>query len=372
MRTLGNILWHIPFLGFLNALGTFLLGVLLVITVIGAPIGLGLIQLSRFLLAPFSNSMISVSELNQDQNKLWKSFGFIIRIFYFPIGLFLAIVIIFQIASLFISIIGIPVALVLAKALSTYFNPVNKVCVPKSVADELEHRKVKEQVDQHLGKGGGDGGTRQGISSVENHPSITKNNREMMRTFAHIVFGLAGTVLAGFFIYHERTLYAPRPLLFPLLLFGLGGTLIYTMFRFRCYAYAIMIIIFMGLGRIVLCPDDIIKSQLSGYFVSAAIYAIPIGTAFIISYVLYQRLERLKFGRCILMGIVIGIAYFIRSMASLFLEHASRNGNTGSILWNQTFIGIIMGVGIGLGLEVAEIFFKQKSNESGFPLTCRE
>ena len=44
MKTLGNILWHIPFLEFLSALGAFLLGGLLVITVIGAPIGINLIQ----------------------------------------------------------------------------------------------------------------------------------------------------------------------------------------------------------------------------------------------------------------------------------------------------------------------------------------
>ena len=151
MRTLGNILWHIPFLGFLSALGTFLIGGLFVITVIGAPIGLGLIQLSKFLLTPFSSAMISKKDLNVDQNKLWQSFNLIVRIIYFPFGLFLAIVTIFQIAGLFITIIGIPVALVLAKSLGTYFNPVNKTCVPKAVQNELEQRKAKEQVSKHLG-----------------------------------------------------------------------------------------------------------------------------------------------------------------------------------------------------------------------------
>lgn len=150
MRTLGNILWHVPFLGFLTALGTFLIGGLLTITVIGAPIGLGLLQLAKFLLAPFTHAMISKKDLNAQQNKLWQSFGIIIRILYFPIGLFLSVVTIFQIAGLFISIVGIPVALVLAKSLSTYFNPVNKVCVPKAVADEVSTRKAKEQVDRHL------------------------------------------------------------------------------------------------------------------------------------------------------------------------------------------------------------------------------
>ena len=75
----------------------------------------------------------------------------IVRILYFPFGLFLAVVTVFQIAGLFITIIGIPVALVLAKSLGTYFNPVNKTCVPKAVADEVASRKAKEQVDKHLG-----------------------------------------------------------------------------------------------------------------------------------------------------------------------------------------------------------------------------
>lgn len=151
MRTLGNIIWHVPFLGFLNALITFLIGGLFVITVIGAPIGLGLIQLSKFLLAPFSKSMISKSDLNIDQNKLWKTFGIIVRILYFPFGLILVVFTLFEIVGMFVSLIGIPVALVLAKSLSTFLNPVNKICVPKAVEDELAQRKAKEQVDKHLG-----------------------------------------------------------------------------------------------------------------------------------------------------------------------------------------------------------------------------
>lgn len=151
MRTLGNILWHIPFLGFVTAFFTLIIGGLLTITVIGAPIGLGLIQLSKFLLTPFSSAMVSKDDLKVEQNKYWKSFGFIIRILYFPIGLFMVVMTAFQIFGLFITIIGIPVALVLAKSLGTYFNPVNKTCVPKAVADELEKRKANEQIDKHLG-----------------------------------------------------------------------------------------------------------------------------------------------------------------------------------------------------------------------------
>ena len=149
MRTLANILWHIPFLGFLSAFATFLTGGLLVITVIGAPLGLGLIQLSKFLLTPFSSRMISKRDLKAKQNILWQTFGIIVRILYFPFGLILSIVTVFQIVGLFITIVGIPVAIVLAKSLGTYYNPVNKVCVSIAVAEEVASRKAREHVDNH-------------------------------------------------------------------------------------------------------------------------------------------------------------------------------------------------------------------------------
>jgi uncharacterized membrane protein YccF (DUF307 family) len=75
----------------------------------------------------------------------------IVRILYFPFGLFLAVVTIFQIAALFVTLVGIPVALVLAKSLGTYFNPVHKTCVPVAVKNELEQRAAKAQVAKHLG-----------------------------------------------------------------------------------------------------------------------------------------------------------------------------------------------------------------------------
>ena len=80
MRTLANILWHFPFFGFISALFSFILGGILTLTVIGAPIGLGLIQHSKFLMSPFSKAMISDSKLKKDKNPLWETFGVIIQI----------------------------------------------------------------------------------------------------------------------------------------------------------------------------------------------------------------------------------------------------------------------------------------------------
>ena len=75
MRTLGNIIWNIPFLGFVTAALVFLIGLLFVVTIIAAPIGLGLIQYSKFLLLPFSYDMVSKSEIDGDRSLSVTSFS---------------------------------------------------------------------------------------------------------------------------------------------------------------------------------------------------------------------------------------------------------------------------------------------------------
>ncbi|MBN2722162.1 MAG: hypothetical protein JXQ77_05035 [Campylobacterales bacterium] len=149
MRLLGNILWHIPFLGFIDAIIVYLFGLLLTITVVAAPIGLGLMEYGKFLFAPFSYSMISKSDLDIDQNPLWQGYSFVIMIIYLPFGLFMAIIGIFQAIGLALTIVGIPVALVVAKSLTTYLNPVNKKCVPVTVVEEIDRKRAQEEISKY-------------------------------------------------------------------------------------------------------------------------------------------------------------------------------------------------------------------------------
>jgi len=167
MKQFANILWHIPFLGFLRAFGTLILGLFLIVTVVAAPIGVGLLQLAKFYLSPFTSAMVNKNTLKQKEstidpdsqlgkimeiaNKLWKVWGTIVKILYIPIGLFMAFFTLLFIAVEFISIIGIPCAMAEAKALSVWFSPVDKVCVPAAISAELESRKAQKQVEQLLG-----------------------------------------------------------------------------------------------------------------------------------------------------------------------------------------------------------------------------
>lgn len=152
MRTIGNILWHIPFGGFITAGLTWLFGAFLTLTVVAAPIGFGLMELGKLLFWPFGNAMVSKNDLKVDQNKAWKTYSTIVSILYFPFGLFFVICGILQVVGLFITVFGIPPALVVAKSLSTFFNPVGKICVNGAVVAELERRKAQPQVDKYFGR----------------------------------------------------------------------------------------------------------------------------------------------------------------------------------------------------------------------------
>lgn len=151
MRTLGNILWHFPFFGFITAAFYWLLGLLLTLLVVTAPIGLGLMEFGKFLFAPFGNAMVSKTDLKITQNPVWRAYSTIIMLLYLPFGIVFVVLNVLQVFACCLLIVTIPVALVIAKSLGTVLNPVNKICVSTAVAEELERRKASAEVAKYVG-----------------------------------------------------------------------------------------------------------------------------------------------------------------------------------------------------------------------------
>ena len=98
--------------------------------------------------------MSSKKDLNMERNKYWKIYSTIIMLLYLPFGCIMAAAAAIQICLLFLSIVGIPVALALAKAMGTYFNPVGKVCVPRQVAEAIEKKKDEALLRDYPGLAG--------------------------------------------------------------------------------------------------------------------------------------------------------------------------------------------------------------------------
>lgn len=149
-RLLGNLLWHIPFCGFLTALYAFVLGLLLTITVVAAPIGLGLLQYAKFLLLPFSYDMVSKSDLGAAQNPLWRAYSFLVMLLYLPFGLIALVLGVVQAVGLALTLVGIPTAIVVVKSLGTFLNPVGKVCVHTDVMAALLRKRAETKAGRYV------------------------------------------------------------------------------------------------------------------------------------------------------------------------------------------------------------------------------
>ena len=151
MRTLGNILWHFPFFGFVTAIFYWLLGLLLTVLVVTAPLGLGLHGVRQ---VPVRAVRPRHGQQDGPEGRAERR---VARLFDhhhdsdLPFGLIFVVLSAVQVFVSCISIIGIPVALVIAKSLGTVLNPVNKVCVPSSVRDELARRQATADVAKYVG-----------------------------------------------------------------------------------------------------------------------------------------------------------------------------------------------------------------------------
>ncbi len=111
-----NILWHIPFGGFVFAFFYLIYGVVMCCTIVFYPIGLGYLQLAKFMLSPFSNVMVSRDDYaalrGEKRNVVNAAYTKLIYILYIPFGIVAAISAVGAIVGSFCSIVGIPVGMV--------------------------------------------------------------------------------------------------------------------------------------------------------------------------------------------------------------------------------------------------------------------
>ena len=99
MRVILNIIWLI-FGGLFAAIGYFLIGVILCITIIGIPLGLQVFKIGQVMIWPFGTTVVTNFEKHPIANILWLIF---IGIYYAGSILLLSLI-------LCITIIGIPFA----------------------------------------------------------------------------------------------------------------------------------------------------------------------------------------------------------------------------------------------------------------------
>lgn len=144
MALLGNFIWFVLF-GWWQALVYMAFGVLCCITIIGIPIGKALFQYAKLMAFPFGKVIISETELKGKENvaAVRRIGGLIANILWLPFGILCFLLNIASMIACAITIIGIPIAVVIAKSCKFLLWPVGAKVVTKEDAASLKMRNAE-------------------------------------------------------------------------------------------------------------------------------------------------------------------------------------------------------------------------------------
>lgn len=147
MKSLGIVLWHFPFLGFVLASFVFVFGFIVALIPISPikELGAGLVAIASFLVNPIRKVIVEGSKDNFLRDQVQER---TLLIFYFPFALLFASVLILQIAGLYITVVGAPVAKNLSQALPHLFNPIEKNCLEITV--DIQKEKFQKEINKIL------------------------------------------------------------------------------------------------------------------------------------------------------------------------------------------------------------------------------
>ncbi len=143
MRTLLNILWNVPGLGFVAAFFWAFAGVLMAITIIGLPWAKACFTLANYTLAPFGRELASRADVTGRESIGTGDLGLLANIIWFVLaGWWLVLMHVVAACACAVTIIGIPFAWAHLKLAAAAIAPVGKVVVPSEVAIEIDREKA--------------------------------------------------------------------------------------------------------------------------------------------------------------------------------------------------------------------------------------
>jgi len=181
---------------------------------------------------------------------------------------------------------------------------------------------------------------------------VTKTTRESLFTVGYIAIGLIAVMVVGYVTFQHRFLRLPHGGLLPipmrdLLIVGLAGSLIYASVQMRGAGLTLLMIVLLFLAELAIRPP--IRANA---FAAAALFALPVGFALLAGAHAQKALARLKIGRFLVMGLIVGAGYGL--MMLLFLIKSHVEIRLGTVL-NQAFLGAKLGAAMGLGFELIDL-----------------
>jgi len=177
---------------------------------------------------------------------------------------------------------------------------------------------------------------------------VSRATRESLSTIAYVAVGIIAGIAIGYLTFRQRFFHLPRPML-PFLVVGLTGALMYATVRLRRAGLAILMILLLYLTQVAMMPPIRASSLAAG-----AIFAIPVGFALLAGSYAQQALARFKFGRFVVMGLIVAVGYGLMMVLFLVRSHTDIRM---SWVRAQALIGLELGAVMGLGFELVDLLW---------------
>jgi hypothetical protein len=161
-------------------------------------------------------------------------------------------------------------------------------------------------------------------------------------------FGLAGSLVAGMLLFRSAVV-APGTLAFQCVSVGAVTAGILSLVRISRHGYALVLIALFGVLRIGLVESRGWLVGISGFLMAAGLY---------LAAIIFDLLGRrgIMFGKFLILGPLVGGLYL--ALAPMVEFHALTSNGVMRILLEHALLGVIIGDGVGLGVEVAELLGK--------------
>jgi len=158
-------------------------------------------------------------------------------------------------------------------------------------------------------------------------------------------FGVAGSLMAGLLLFRSA-IVIPGTLPFQCISVGALTAGMLSLVRVSRHGYALVLIAVFGVLRLGLVESRGWLMGVSGFLLAGGLY---------LSAIIFDLLGRkgMMFGKFLILGPLVGGLYL--ALTPLVEFHALTSNAVMWILMEHVLLGVVIGDGVGLGVEVAEL-----------------
>jgi uncharacterized membrane protein YccF (DUF307 family) len=143
VRSVLNILWNVPGLGFIAAAAWALVGCLMALSIVGLPWAKACFTLANFTLAPFGRELASRRDVTGEDTLGTGELGAMANLLWFLFaGVWLMLLHIAAAAASAVTVIGLPFAWAHLKLAGAALAPVGKVVVSSEMAEQIARERA--------------------------------------------------------------------------------------------------------------------------------------------------------------------------------------------------------------------------------------